>query len=216
MNSFFNFIDKLVMAVYSVFCFFWKCGKGVYDTIKAHKKAAFIAVACIVLAGLLSFLIAKFSYDKGYEKGQSECQIVEAVTEVPVIKEVKVPVEVKGDTVIKYVEKETPQDADVEIAHPAPVVKMKYNNEVHEVQGNVSESQKFENGKLQVEQKTETTLDVTPIVKAEVHEAVAKQKAVDKLETDKAVKEEHKKSNHRAINNALGGAGVGIVLGLLF
>ncbi len=216
MNSLFSFIDKLVMAVCSVIRFFWNVGKGVLNTIKTHKKATLIVAVCVALVGLLSYGVAKFSYDRGYEKGHNECQIVESVTEVPVIKEVKVPVEVKGGTVIKYVEKETPQDADVEIAHPAPVVKMKYNNEVHEIQSNVSESQKFENGKLQVEQKAETTLDVTPIVKAEVHEAVAKQKAVDKLETDKAVKEEHKKSNHRAINNALGGAGVGIVLGLLF
>lgn len=137
---------------------------------------------------------------------------VEKRIEVPI----EVPVEVKGDTIIQYVEKESPQDADVEITNPAPVVSVSYNNQKTELDGVLGESQKFDKGKLQVEQKTEAVLDVTPIVEREVNMAVDKQKIEDKAKLDEAVQEEKHKAHKHGQKTFLSGLGAGAALVLLF
>lgn len=55
------------------------------------------------------------------------------VVEVPVtkveVREVKVPVQTEAKTQIQYVEKETPQDADVQITKEPPQVVVDYNGQ---------------------------------------------------------------------------------------
>ncbi len=173
-------------------------------------------ILLLLIAGLAFY--AGFFVCQHYNKNVVEVPTVQTIEiEKPV--PVEVPVEVKGDTVIRYVEKQTPADADVEITHPAPVVSVAYNGEKTEVSGNVSEKQKFENGKLQVNQTTETVLDVTPIVEREVNTAVTKavQENTDKLtaEHKEELKQADKKRHKREFETFLAGLGTAGLL-LLF
>lgn len=140
---------------------------------------------------------------------------VEKTVEVEKPIPIEVPVEVKGDTIIRYVEKEYPEDADVEITSPAPVIAVSYNGEKTELEGVAEETQKFDKGKLQVEQSTEAVLDVTPIVEREVNTAVANQKLQDDKEKTEAVQEEKHKAHRHGQKTLLGGIGLGIIAGLL-
>ena len=168
-------------------------------------------VVALLMIGLAFY--AGFFVCKHYDQNVVEVPIeVEKRVEVPI----EIPVEVKGDTVIQYVEKESPQDADVEITSPAPVVSVSYNNQKTELEGVANETQKFDKGKLTVEQKTETTLDVTPIVDREVNMAVDKQKNEDKAKLDEAVREEKHKAHKHGQKTFLEGLGAGAVLVLLF
>lgn len=90
------------------------------------------------------------------------------VVEVPVtkveVREVKVPVETQAKTQIQYVEKKDNHDADVQITKPAPEVVVDYNGQQTKFKTLDNETQKFDKGKLQVDQTSKVTLDVTPIV----------------------------------------------------
>lgn len=178
--------------------------KRFVEYITLHSKYL-MALLLIGLAFWAGFFICKH-YDQNVVEVPVE-KTIEKRIEVPV----EVPVEVKGDTVIRYVEKQTPADCDVEITNPAPAITVAYNGEKTELAGVSGETQKFDKGKLQVEQKTEATLDVTPIVDREVTLAVDKQKLEDKAELDEAVQEEkHKAHRHgqKAFLYGMGAAGL--------
>lgn len=167
-------------------------------------------VVALLLIGLAFY--AGFFVCQHYNKNVIEVPVeVEKRIEVPI----EVPVEVKGETVIQYVEKQTPTDADIEITQPAPVIALDYNGEKTELAGISGEKQKFDRGKLQVEQKTEAVLDVAPIVNREVALAVDKQKAEDKAELDEAVQEEKHKAHRHGQKTFLYGMGAAGLL-LLF
>lgn len=146
------------------------------------------------------------------------------IVEVPVtkveVREVKVPVETQAKTEIQYVEKETPQDADVQITKPAPEVVVDYNGQQTKFETLDNETQKFDKGKLQVDQTSKVTLDVTPIVQKEVQTAVDQNtkemtKAKDN-EVAKVKSEETKKRHKHELGAFLTGAGVGALGVLLF
>ena len=59
-----------------------------------------------------------------------------------------------------YIPKETPQDADVEFNNADRKVFVKVNGQQHEIENNVTETQKFENGKLVVTQKEESVISI--------------------------------------------------------
>ena len=59
-----------------------------------------------------------------------------------------------------YIPKETPQDADVEFNNADKKVFVKVNGQQHEIENNVTETQKFENGKLVVTQKEESVISI--------------------------------------------------------
>lgn len=165
------------------------------------------AIACAVALVALGWFGCKH-FDQNVVT-KTEVQTVEK--EVPI----EVPVLVKGDTVIQYVEKETSSDSDIEITSPPPVISVSYNGEKTELDGVKGETQKFDKGKLQVEQKTEATLDVTPIVEREVNTAVVNQKLQDDKEKTEAVSEEKHKAHKHGQKTLLGGIGIGILAGLL-
>lgn len=167
-------------------------------------------VVALLIIGLAFY--AGFFVCQHYNKNVIEVPVeVEKRIEVPI----EVPVEVKGETVVQYVEKLTPTDADIEITQPAPVIALDYNGEKTELAGISGERQKFDKGKLQVEQKTEAVLDVTPIVNREVALAVDKQKTEDKAECDKALQEEKHKAHRHGQKTFLYGMGAAGLL-LLF
>lgn len=146
------------------------------------------------------------------------------VVEVPVtkveVREVKVPVETQAKTQIQYVEKKDNHDADVQITKPAPEVVVDYNGQQTKFQTLDNETQKFDKGKLQVDQASKVTLDVTPIVQKEVQTAVNQNtkeltKAKDN-EVAKVKSEETKKRHKHELGAFLTGAGVGALGVLLF
>lgn len=59
-----------------------------------------------------------------------------------------------------YIPKETSQDADVEFNNADKKVFVKVNGQQHEIENNVTETQKFENGKLVVTQKEESVISI--------------------------------------------------------
>lgn len=146
------------------------------------------------------------------------------VVEVPVtkveVREVKVPVETQAKTQIQYVEKETPHDADVQITKEPPQVVVDYNGEQTKFDTLDNETQKFDKGKLQVDQTSKVTLDITPIVQKEVQSAVDQNtKELTKTKDNEVakVKSEEKKKRHRhEIGAFITGAGVGALGVLLF
>ena len=146
------------------------------------------------------------------------------VVEVPVtkveVREVRVPVETEAKTQIQYVEKETPQDADVQITKEPPQVVVDYNGEQTKFDTLDNETQKFDKGKLQVDQTSKVTLDVTPIVQKEVQTAVDQNtkeltKAKDN-EVAKVKSEEKKKRHKHELGAFITGAGVGALGVFLF
>ena len=142
------------------------------------------------------------------------------VVEVPVtkveVREVKVPVETQAKTQIQYVEKETPKDADVQITKEKPQVVVDYNGEQTKFDTLDNETQKFDKGKLQVDQTSKVTLDVTPIVQKEVQTAVNQNTKELTNEVAKVKSEETKKRHKHELGAFLTGAGVGALGVLLF
>lgn len=87
---------------------------------------------------------------------------------------------IKGDTQteIVYVEKETPQDPDVQINQEPPSLTVSYNGEVQELpMQTTTESATSENGTLKVNQSSNVTLDVTDIVNREIANTVLQKDA---------------------------------------
>lgn len=146
------------------------------------------------------------------------------VVEVPVtkveVREVKVPVETQAKTQIQYVEKKDNHDADVQITKPAPEVVVDYNGQQTKFETLDNETQKFDKGKLQVDQTSKVTLDVTPIVQKEVQAAVDQNtKEITKTKDNEVAKvksEETKKRHKHELGAFLTGAGVGALGVLLF
>lgn len=87
---------------------------------------------------------------------------------------------IKGDTQteIVYVEKETPQDPDVQINQEPPSLTVSYNGEVQELPMQTkTESATSEDGTLKVNQSSNVTLDVTDIVNREIANTVLQKDA---------------------------------------
>ena len=87
---------------------------------------------------------------------------------------------IKGDTQteIVYVEKETPQDPDVQINQEPPSLTVSYNGEVKELpMQTTTESATSEDGTLKVNQSSNVTLDVTDIVNREIANTVLQKDA---------------------------------------
>ena len=183
-----------------------------YKTLDMLKGAALwiwknmAYVVALLLMGV-SFYLGWFLCQH-YDQNVIEVPVIE---KVEVEKPIEIPVEVKGDTVIKYVEKEVPAAPDVQVVASAPTITVDYNGQKTELAGITGETQKFEKGQLKVEQTTNATLDVTPIVKREVDTAVTKQKAVDELDKNKAIDTEKHKAHKHGQKTFLYGLGVGLL-----
>lgn len=179
---------------------------GALRFVRTHIKAILCVCVAVALVACGWFACKHFGANK-----VTEVKTVEVPVEVPI----EVPVEVKGETVIRYVEKQTEDEADVQVDNPAPKISVSYNGEKTELDGVAGETQKFEKGTLKVEQSTEAVLDVTPIVERENQIAVANQKLQDEAEKQEAIQEEKHKAHKHGQKTLLGGIGLGIVAGLL-
>ena len=89
--------------------------KKIFGWIKGNAK--YIGAAILVVALFFGGWLACKHFGANTVV-KTEVQTVEVEKPVPM----QVPVEVKGDTVIKYIEKNSPADADVQIENPAPKI----------------------------------------------------------------------------------------------
>ena len=177
--------------------------------VMQHKAA--IAKVLVVL------LIAGLSFFAGWKACQRfGANVVEKPVTVTEIKEVKVPVAAETKMEVQYVEKETPQDADVQIHTQKPQVVVDYNGQQTKFAALDNETQKFDKGKLRVEQESKTVLDVTPIVEREVQTAVEQNTAMMEAQKNEEIKEvkkeETKKRHRRNVGSFLAGVAGGIIL----
>lgn len=107
---------------------------------------------------ILKFLPIIFVFCVGFGVGYRlapEKVVVQTKTEY-------VQVEGKTKTEVKYVQKESPKDADVEIKNTNPSIKI--NDKTYEFEKLPDEKYKFEDGKLQVEQGYTLKIDAKSLV----------------------------------------------------
>lgn len=197
------------------------------DKIKEKIRGAYLSV-CSFFHGIdwwrvvFSIVIALLYFVLGWVACKHfNANVIEVPAEPQVVtevKEVKIPVSSDTQTQVQYVEKESADDADVEIHADAPSIVVDYNGEKTAFDAVSSETQKFDKGKLQVNQQSKVTLDVTPIVTREVQTAVEKNTKElteqKNKELAQAHKDEAKKRHKRTIEAFVAGAALGAVAGL--
>lgn len=93
------------------------------------------------------------------------------VTQVPVV---KTEVEYRDRTEIQYVTKESTGDADVEITKAQPQVSVKFNGQDYTFGLLQDEQQKFDKGKLVVDQSSTLNIDVSAQVQQQVEDGIRK------------------------------------------
>lgn len=174
--------------------------------IYTHKKYIGITLVAIILFVSGWFACRNFS-PRIVEKPVT----VEKHVEVPI----EVPVAVKGDTEIRYIEKTSPSDSDIEIHQEPPQISMKYNDEEYKIDGVKGETQKFEKGKLDVKQSSTATIDVTPIVDREVTKAVDENTKTITAQKDAEIKQVKKDEITKRHKYEFGSFAAGLGTGLL-
>lgn len=172
----------------------------------AHKK--YIGIALVAILLFVSGWFANWHFNpRVVEKPVT----VEKQVQVPV----EVPVAVKGDTEIRYIEKTSPSDSDIEIRQEPPQISMKYNDEEYKIDGVKGETQKFEKGKLDVKQSSTATIDVTPIVDREVTKAVTENTKTITAQKDAEIKQVKKDETTKRHKYEFGSFAAGLGTGLL-
>lgn len=188
----------------------WNKIKGVIIWIVSflfsHKK--YIGIA---LVSMLLFLAGWFANWHFNPRVVEKPVTVEKQVQVPV----EIPVAVKGDTEIRYIEKTSPSDSDIEIHQEPPHISMKYNDEEYKIDGVKGETQKFEKGKLDIKQSSTATLDVTPIVDREVTKAVAENTKIITEQKDAEIKQVKKDETTKRHKYEFGSFAAGLGTGLL-
>lgn len=172
----------------------------------AHKKYIGIALVAIIL-----FVSGWFACRHFSPSIVERPVTVEKRVEVPV----EVPVAVKGDTEIRYIEKTSPSDSDIEIHQEPPQISMKYNDEEYKIDGVKGETQKFEKGKLDVKQSSTATIDVTPIVDREVTKAVDENTKTITAQKNAEIKQVKKDETTKRHKYEFGSFATGLGTGLL-
>lgn len=205
-------MDKIKTIFSSIWSKTKSVSKKVWNFLFPYKHWILIA-----LVGILLFFAGWFA------NRHFNPRIVERPTPVTVTERVEVPVEVpvavKGDTVIQYVPKESPADADIQIKQDPAQISMQYNDKIYKIDTLKDETQKFEKGKLDVQQSSSATLDVTPIVDREVKIAVSDntKKVTEQVtaEKDKEIKQVKKDESKKRTKTALETFAIGLGTGLL-
>lgn len=85
---------------------------------------------------------------------------------------VQTEVQYKETTAVQYVPKETPADSDVEITKEQPQVSVSFNGERHDFALVQNEVQKFDKGKLVVNQESTLDLNVTAQIQKQVSDGI--------------------------------------------
>lgn len=191
-----------------------KLKNGWARAIEAAKRCGLFVLSHKKVIGATFLAIALF-FSGWFANRHFNPRVVERPVPVSVEKRIEVPVEVpvavKGDTEIRYIEKDSPYDADVSIQQDKPQISMQYNDKLYRINTLQNEEQKFDKGKLDIKQSSTATLDVTPIVKREVSIALDEQSKQLNDEFHKDLKKEKRKS---VINGFIAGAAVATAISI--
>lgn len=118
-------------------------------------------IAVFVLGGVLGFYVCHTWFPR------IETKEVEKV-------KVETKVEYKDRTVVQYVPKTSAKDSDVEINKELPKITTSFNGQQHTFEGVQDEVQKFDKGKLVVDQSSTLKVDVSAEVQKQVEQGINK------------------------------------------
>lgn len=156
------------------------------ENFKTYKRPIIIGVLLFIMAislgGFVTYKIMQTQLDNAYEKindlkaSVSDAEVAEelrivknAVEDLKKNKPVIEKVINNNQTEIRYVEKESPEDADVDIQDQAPVARIKYNDQTYDVPMQTTTSHATDkDGTVKVNQAHELTIDVTKIADRQI------------------------------------------------
>lgn len=158
----------------------------VIENFKTYKKPIILGILfflfSISFGGFVTYKIMQSQIDAAYEKIdelKSAVSDAEVAAEVRLVKQAledlkkNKPVTEKvvsnNQTEIRYVEKESPEDADVDIQDQAPVARIKYNDQTYDVPMQTTISHATDkDGTVKVNQSHELSIDVTKIADRQI------------------------------------------------
>ena len=158
----------------------------VIENFKTYKKPIILGILfflfSISFGGFVTYKIMQSQIDAAYEKIdelKSAVSDAEVAAEVRLVKQAledlkkNKPVTEKvvsnNQTEIRYVEKESPEDADVDIQDQAPVARIKYNDQTYDVPMQTTTSHVTDkDGTVKVNQAHELSIDVTKIADRQI------------------------------------------------
>lgn len=158
----------------------------VIENFKIYKKPIILGILfflfSISFGGFVTYKIMQSQIDAAYEKIdelKSAVSDAEVAAEVRLVKQAledlkkNKPVTEKvvsnNQTEIRYVEKESPEDADVDIQDQAPVARIKYNDQTYDVPMQTTTSHTTDkDGIVKVNQAHELSIDVTKIADRQI------------------------------------------------
>lgn len=158
----------------------------VIENFKTYKKPIILGILfflfSISFGGFVTYKIMQSQIDAAYEKIdelKSAVSDAEVAAEVRLVKQaledlkknkpVTERVVSNNQTEIRYVEKESPEDADVDIQDQAPVARIKYNDQTYDVPMQTTTSYTTDkDGTVKVNQAHELSIDVTKIADRQI------------------------------------------------
>ena len=158
----------------------------VIENFKTYKKPIILGILfflfSISFGGFVTYKIMQSQIDAAYEKIdelKSAVSDAEVAAEVRLVKQaledlkknkpVTERVVSNNQTEIRYVEKESPEDADVDIQDQAPVARIKYNDQTYDVPMQTTTSHAIDkDGTVKVNQSHELSIDVTKIADRQI------------------------------------------------
>jgi hypothetical protein len=158
----------------------------VIENFKTYKKPIILGILFFLFSssfgGFVTYKIMQSQIDAAYEKIdelKSAVSDAEVAAEVRLVKQAledlkkNKPVTEKvvsnNQTEIRYVEKESPEDADVDIQDQAPVARIKYNDQTYDVPMQTTTSHTTDkDGTVKVNQAHELSIDVTKIADRQI------------------------------------------------
>jgi hypothetical protein len=158
----------------------------VIENFKTYKKPIILGILfflfSISFGGFVTYKIMQSQIDAAYEKIdelKSAVSDAEVAAEVRLVKQaledlkknkpVTERVVSNNQTEIRYVEKESLEDADVDIQDQAPVARIKYNDQTYDVPMQTTTSHTTDkDGTVKVNQAHELSIDVTKIADRQI------------------------------------------------
>ena len=158
----------------------------VIENFKTYKKPIILGILFFLFSssfgGFVTYKIMQSQIDAAYEKidelksAVSDAEVAaevrlvkQAVEELKKNKPVTERVVSNNQTEIRYVEKESPEDADVDIQDQAPVARIKYNDQTYDVPMQTTTSHTTDkDGTVKVNQAHELSIDVTKIADRQI------------------------------------------------
>ena len=158
----------------------------VIENFKTYKKPIIFGILFFLISvtfgGFITYKIMQSQIDAAYEKidelksAVSDAEVAaevrlvkQAVEELKKNKPVTEKVVSNNQTEIRYVEKESPEDADVDIQDQAPVARIKYNDQTYDVPMQTTTSHITDkDGTVKVNQAHELSIDVTKIADRQI------------------------------------------------